>query len=99
MQKYKLKKKNIFEMCPGDVWVEEYFGGDVARMFIGILDEPSTETLWDDLIEIHFEERFNWVVSVILGKFDLLQGSIVEIDSYPEHRSFYVIDDMEKSSE
>jgi hypothetical protein len=99
VQKYKLKKKNIFEMCPGDVWVETYLEEDVARMFIGILDEPSTEMLWDDLIEIHFEERFNWVVSIFLGKFDLLQGNIVEIDSYPEHRSFYVVDDMEKSSE
>ena len=92
MQKYNLKKKNIFEMCPGDVWVEEYLGGDEVRMFIGILEEPSTETLWDDLIEIHFEERFNWIVSVQLGRRDSLNNSAIEIDGYPEHRQFHVVD-------
>lgn len=95
-RKYKLKRKKIFDMCPGDLWVEEYFGGDVVRMFVGMIDEPETEMLWDDLIEIHFEEHYVWMVNVVMGSGTWLKNEILHVDAYPEHRNFDVlIDDVE----
>ena len=82
-------------MCPGDLWVEEYFGSDVVRMFIGVINDPETETLWDDLIEIHFEERYVWMASVVMGSGLRLKNEILHIDAYPEHANFSVLVDVE----
>lgn len=90
--KYKLKRKKIFELHPGDLWVEEYFGGDVVRMFVGVIDNPETQTLWDDLIEIHFEERYVWMVNVVMGSGAWLKNEILHVDAYPEHASFSVLE-------
>jgi hypothetical protein len=84
-------KKEIKDLIPGDLWVQEYFGGTVVRMFVSHTNEPGTETLWDDIHETHFEERYIWTMNVVMGSSKWLKTSDLHIDAYPQDAKVDVI--------